>query len=261
MQCDKCGNEAVFFQSYSGRHLCGRHLVLDIEARAKRTIRSHRWMKSGDHFAVLVSGDRQSAALLCFLKNLIAERRDIRLSALLPGDDSTGRDQRSAAGDIADSLGIPCTGLSSPAGSGDTGSRPVTRIALAVSLDDIAQAVLRGFLFGSTGRIVNPAPGLWNGVPVICPFIAIPSEELDLYWEIEGSGMEIQPGKPGGDALSQETRLLLGDYSRRHPATKYALLHLAEQLSNGDIAAIATASALCQDATQDGNGTPKRPNS
>lgn len=261
MQCDKCRNEAVFFQSYSGRHLCGRHLVLDIAARAKRTIRSHRWMTAGDHFAVLISGDRQSAALLCFLKNLIAERRDIRLSAVLQRDDSTGRDQHSAARDIADSLGIPCIELSSPAGSGDTGSRPVTRIALAVSLDDIAQAVLGRFLFGSTGRIVNPAPGVWNDIPVICPFIAIPSEELDFYWEIEGTGMEIQPGKTGGDALSQETRLLLGDYSRRHPAAEYALLHLAEQLSHGDIAAIAMAGALCQEATQDRNGTPKIPNS
>ena len=82
MQCDKCRNEAVFFQSYSGRHLCGRHLALDIETRAKRSIRSHRWMSPGDHIAVVVSGDRKSAALLYFLKKLTADRRDIRLSAV-----------------------------------------------------------------------------------------------------------------------------------------------------------------------------------
>ena len=82
MRCDKCRNEAVLFQAYSGRHLCGRHLVADIEARAKRSIRSHRWMSPGDHIAVVVSGDRKSAALLFFLKKLTAGRRDIRLSAV-----------------------------------------------------------------------------------------------------------------------------------------------------------------------------------
>ena len=79
MLCDKCRNEAALFQPSSGRHLCGRHLAADIEARAKRAIRSHHWMKTGDHIAVIRTGDRKSAALLIFLKRLIAGRRDIRL--------------------------------------------------------------------------------------------------------------------------------------------------------------------------------------
>jgi len=77
MQCDKCRNEAVLFQPYSGRHLCRRHLALNIEARAKHSIRSHHWMKTGDHIAIVLPGDKKSAALLLFLKKLTAGRRDI----------------------------------------------------------------------------------------------------------------------------------------------------------------------------------------
>ena len=91
MQCDKCRNEAVLFQPSSGRHLCGRHLAADIEVRAKRSIRSHHWMKTGDHIAVISTGDKKSAALLIFLKKLIAGRRDIRLSAIPTGKDADGR--------------------------------------------------------------------------------------------------------------------------------------------------------------------------
>jgi tRNA(Ile)-lysidine synthase TilS/MesJ len=262
MQCDKCRNEAVFYQSYSGRHLCGRHLALDIETRAKRSIRSHRWMSPGDHIAVVVSGDRKSAALLYFLKKLTADRRDIRLSAVYACGADTRKGSRSAAMKVAESLRIPCIEMPLPGGSGTAAQEKVTKIALAISLDDIAQGVLGQFLFGNAGRLVHPPSAGSSPLPLICPFIAVPSDELDLYGEIGGPGIDLPPGTPACDTFPQETGAILKDYSRRHPATKYALLHLAEQLSSGDAAAAAVADAVGTGNGEDNASPPqKRPNS
>jgi tRNA(Ile)-lysidine synthase TilS/MesJ len=243
MRCDKCGNGAVFFQAYSGRHLCNRHLALDIEVRAKRSIRSHRWIRPGDHIAVIVSGDRKSAALLKFLKNLTADRRDVRLSAIIAGGEHEGTSGRSSAAEVIASLGIPPVELPLQEGSGAAACGDVTKIAVAVSLDDIAQGVLGQFLFGNADRLVHPPPAEWNRIPVICPFIAVPSEELARYGEIGGTGIARVPMTSCHDILLQETRAILEDFSRRHPATRYALLHIAEDLSSGNVAALGGAVA------------------
>ena len=260
MRCDKCKNEAIFFQAYSGRHLCGRHLVRDIEVRAKRTIRSHRWMHPGDHIAVVVSEDRRSVALLCFLRELTSDRRDIRLSAVpaREGDAATGGG--SAATALAESLGIPCIGMPLP-GTGAAANGNVTRIARAISLDDIAQDVLVQFLFGNADRLVHPVSGGEISLPVICPFIAIPSDELDLYGEIvgEGVGIRFPPGTSPRKNIPSEIAGLFQDYYQRHPATKYALLHLAEQLSNGD-AALVTANAAVPKTGDDSLSRPHKKN-
>lgn len=262
MRCDRCRDEAVFYQSYSGRHLCGRHLALDIEARAKHSIRLHHWMSPGDHIAVLVSCDRKSAALLCFLKKLIADRRDIRLSAVIACGADTRKGSRSAAMKIAESLRIPWSEMPLPDGSGSAAQEKVTKIALAVSLDDIARGVLGQFLFGNAGWLVHPSSAGGGPLPIICPFIAVPSDELDIYGEIGGTGIDLPSGTPKSDAIRQETGTILETYSRRHPATKYALLHLAEQLSSGDAAAIAVADTIFT-GNGEGNASPpqKRPNS
>jgi len=262
MRCDKCRDEAVFFQPNSGRHLCGRHLALDIETRAKHSIRSHRWMSPGDHIAVLVSGDRKTAALLSFLKKLTADRRDIRLSAVPACGADTRGASRSSAMTVVESLRIPCIEMPLPGGSGTAAQEKVTKIALAISLDDIAQGVLGQFLFGNAGRLMHPSSAGSGPLPVICPFIAVPSDELDLYWEIGGTGIDLPPGIPARDTLPQETRAILEDYSRLHPATKYAILHLAEQLSSGDAAATAIAGATGPGTGETKMSSPqKRPNS
>jgi tRNA(Ile)-lysidine synthase TilS/MesJ len=238
MKCDKCRDDAVFFQSYSGRHLCGRHLTADIEVRAKRSIRAHRWMNSGDHIAVMISGDKKSGALLSFMKKLTADRHDIRLSAVPAGEAVTGKSARSAVLKVADLLRIPCLGALSPDGSLAAAQESITKIALGSSLDEIAQDVLAQFLFGDAGRLVHPWPTGSSPVPVICPFISVPSDELDLYWDCQGTGIDLVPGTPSREGLQKEIPAFLEQYSYRHPATKFALQHLGEQLSNGNIAAL-----------------------
>jgi hypothetical protein len=218
-------------------------------------------MQPGDHIAVLVSGDRKSAALLCFLKKMTADRRDIRLSAVPACEKDPWTGGLSAAVKVAESLRIPSIELSLPGASGAAAGGNVTKIAMAVSLDDIAQGVLGEFLFGIAERLEHPPANEWNHLPVICPFIAVPSAELDLYWEIAGTGIDIPPCTPCRDTIVQETGALLENFSRRHPATKYALLHLAEQLGSRNTAAGAVAGTFKPGAGEEETSPQKRPNS
>ena len=238
MQCDKCRDDAVYFQAYSGRYLCGRHLVLDIENRAKHSIRSHQWMSSGDHIAVPVSGDRKSAALLFFLKKLTADRRDIRLSAVPACKENDMGETPSAARTVSESLRIPWSDMPRTGGPGTAAQEKVTKVALAISLDDIAQGILGEFLFGNAGRLVHPRPGGSSLATVICPFITVPSDELDLYWDCQGTGIGLVSSSPRRKSMLKDTAVFLEEYSHRHPATKFALLHLWEQFSNGNTAAL-----------------------
>jgi hypothetical protein len=239
MLCDKCRNEAVFFQPSSGRHLCRRHLAADIEVRAKRAIRSHHWMKTGDHIAVTRTRDKKSAALLFFLKKIVAGRRDIRLSVVPAGTEETDGCCLSAIDEVAGFSGTPSAGIPEPGGHGTAARDRPTKIALAVTLDDIASDVLVRFLFGNAENLIHPPQAAAGGIEVICPFIAIPSEELDRYRDCEATGHASCP--PPQDPLSREVETLFCDYHHRHPATRFALLNLAEGLSNGNIAGVAAA--------------------
>jgi len=239
MLCDKCRNEAIFFQPSSGRHLCRRHLAADIEVRAKRAIRSHGWMKTGDHIAVTRNGDRKSAALQFFLKKLVAGRRDIRLSIVPAGTEETDGCCPSAVPEFAGFSGTPPPGIPEPGDHGTAACDRLTKIALAVTLDDIASDVLVRFLFGNAENLIHPPQAAAGGIEVICPFIAIPSEELDSYRDCEATGLASCPLPQ--DPLSREVETLFRDYHHRHPATRFALLNLAEELSGGDIAGVAAA--------------------
>lgn len=252
MRCDKCRNEAVFFQSSSGRNLCARHLVLDVEARAKRSIRSNCWMRRGDHIAVFLTGDRTSAALLHFFRNLTAGRRDIRLSALVAGEKLTGSAGFQDSAAIAESLQIPFTEIHPPCGDGQLTGDAVSRIALAFTLDDIAQGTTGLFLGGDADHLLHPPPEEWIGVPVICPFITIPCEETDRYLEYAGKGIPRPNPLNPHEKVAPDIPILLEDYYRRHPGTRYALMHLAEQLSGGRPAAPFIPRFTGQDAGRNG---------
>jgi hypothetical protein len=263
MQCDACRNEAVLFQPYSGRNLCRRHFVVDVEVKAKRSVRAHHWLTSGDHIAVVVSGDKKSGALLSFMKKLVQNRRDIRLSAIPAGGIVSASGSQSVAERIADSLEIPCIRLSGPAvpaikeidivTKAETCSSQsiqdslheqicvqnnITRLALGYSLDDMAQGVLMRFLGDDLDPLIHSRANDTRSYTVICPLHSIASYELELYWDCQGTGIDLSPRSPVCNGFPDEVTGLLTEFYHRHPATKYALLHLGEQLSSGEVAAI-----------------------
>ena len=205
MQCSTCKREAIIFQPYSGRHLCRDHLILDLEAKAKRTIRVHHWLHPGDHLGVALTGDSAGNALLFFLRKLTGNRKDIRVSAITPEEGTNN-----------------CDTIHDPG---------ITKIAAATTLEDAAASALTRILRGDTG--IRPGDGSFSldNLPRITPFSHIPSGEIAAYARLCGVESGAGSQEVENDLLFIDVRNMLADYSSRHPATPHAVLNLWESLT------------------------------
>ncbi|MDV2481459.1 TIGR00269 family protein [Methanoculleus sp. Wushi-C6] len=259
MECSKCRRDAVIYQRYSGLHLCEQHFNRDFEAKAKRAIRDHRWIVSGDTVAVALSGGKDSSAVLYFLHNLLHERRDVRLMAITVDEGIDSYRDPEQARSIADSIGVPWVtasfrdeyGITLDEIVGRKGTNlscsycgvlrralmnrlarenGVTKFAYGFNLDDEAQSVLMNVLRGDPERLTRPVREVEGMVPRIKPFMYIPEREVALYAFLHVEGFDLAGCPYAGDALRGDVRGLLNDYTWRHPATKNALVNLGEAL-------------------------------
>lgn len=257
MQCSKCKNESVVWQGYSGQHLCRQHFILDLEAKAKRAIRAHQWLCHNDHIGVAITGESGGYALLIFLKKLTAKRRDIRLSAIVIDTGMSG----SAPADAmqwAASEGIPCFSRSFKSAFGmtmeeierqkgvaareyhDVLSRALirriahangmTKIAYGKTADEMACSVLFHMMAGTVEQMIFPQDAAYGAVPEIFPFMQVPEEEIRAYAGIHGVPIPPVPEPSRNDTLSGEVKTMLAAYDRNHPATRFALVNLKENL-------------------------------
>ncbi|MFA4878007.1 MAG: hypothetical protein WC586_11380 [Methanoregula sp.] len=258
MQCNKCGNEPVIFQQYSGRHLCRKHAVLDIESRIKRDVRAGHWMRPGDHLAIALSGNKRSRALLCFFQKLTARRRDIRLSAIVIDEGIPGQRDVPALVAMAENLGIACylgsfgkdfplaTGdVVHDGGSGSTCARcrqlrhdligtiaqreGITRIISDRTLEDKATGILANILLGRVENLL-PKSGRRNTVPWIDPLGSVPRAEADLYADFLCPGAEMPRCPYRETGFFDEVRDMMETYTERHPATPYSISVIGEAL-------------------------------
>jgi hypothetical protein len=245
MQCTKCENEAILYQEYSGQHLCRKHFVADIEAKARKAIRQNRWLRYGDHIAVLLSCDPRSGALLSFFADLVKNRPDIHLTAIIPNNAGDGLVDPGDARTLAGSLGIPCfEGSCGESGLSCTilriaEEKGATRLASAACLEDIAYQGLRHIMRGEIEYIVQDRPGDATTLPVITPFLTIPQKEVMLYAGIQGIQGNYDPN-PSGDTFQKDIDTLIGQYTIHHPATPFAVINLItsiapEAISSGNL--------------------------
>lgn len=261
MQCSKCRRDAVIFQRYSGLHLCEQHFNRDFEAKAKRAIREHRWIRSGDTVGVALSGGKDSSAVLFFLNRLLRERRDVRLIAITVDEGISGYRDPSQARKIADAIGVPWVtasfreeyGVTLDEIVGRKGTRlscsycgvlrralmnrialaeGVTKFAYGFNLDDEAQSVLMNVLRSDPDRLTRPVREVAGLVPRIKPFVYIPEREVALYAFLHVEGFDLAGCPYAADALRGDVRGILDDYTYRHPATKYSVVNLGEALRN-----------------------------
>ena len=79
---DLCGRDAVFQDRVRGCHLCGDHLLSDVEGRVRRTIRDYRLIRPGERLAVALSGGKDSTVLLHLLRKILAGSVDVTLMAI-----------------------------------------------------------------------------------------------------------------------------------------------------------------------------------
>jgi tRNA(Ile)-lysidine synthase TilS/MesJ len=273
MQCDTCRREALVFQPYSGKHLCPVHFLKDFEAKAKRAIRLHGWLRPGDHITVVLSGDAAGAALLVFLAKLTANRRDIRLSAITIDPGMSGCSAPDQARNVAAACGIEwfCGSFAERYGTtmdaivqqdgqeaacrscrvlkkdliGEIAeAHGVTRCAFPTTVDDNAGAFFSSLLSGTIEcTLFSSGTTGKKRIPVIRPFMEIPAPEVIRYAELhpECDGCGTLPPCPchGSGSRLADARVALDTYDRRHPATKFALANLA-----GTLAGISAAQGL-----------------
>lgn len=259
MKCSKCHRDAILFQRYSGLHLCEQHFNRDFEAKAKRAIREHRWIRPGDTVAVALSGGKDSSAVLFFLHRLLGERRDVRLMAITVDEGISGYRDPNQAREIAENMGVPwvtatfvdeyritldeivkrrgtrlscsyCGVLRRALMNRIAREHGVTKFAYGFNLDDEAQSVLMNALRGDADRLTRPMREVEGMVPRIKPFMYIPEREVALYAFLHVEGFGLAGCPYAGDALRGDVRGILDDYTYRHPATKYSLVNLGEAL-------------------------------
>ncbi len=205
MRCSQCRKEAVIFQSYSGKHLCRDHFLIDFEAKAKRLVRQNQWMRPGDHIGILLRGGPADYALLVFFRRLAGNRRDVRVFG----------------------VDIPATGSDPAAYARDCGA---TKIARATPLEDAAAGALTDILRGYPEDSTLPGGPPADTLPVITPFCHIPAAEIVMYAEIHGfKGAEQLPVAEDPPLLTEVKHLLAG-YTERHPAAPHAILRFCESV-------------------------------
>ncbi len=213
MQCAKCRLQSVCFQRYSGRHLCAEHLCADIEARAKRVIRQHHWLVSGDLIGVC-TGMAHADVLQIFLERLLIRRTDIRIITIRNPDGITMLNDQYDWTDLiryAEQAGV-------------------TRIALPDTAEDLAVRALTALFQSDIDLLLDrTVPGLT--FPIMQPFREIPEQELILYaknFGIHQAGSLQDSGTP--DSGTTSVRQLLDKFASCHPSAPHALRHYRDNL-------------------------------
>ncbi len=106
--CACCGEPAVVYQPVTRRHLCGTHLVRDVEERVLATIQEFGQIHTGDRIAVALSGGKDSTALLVILSRLLSVWPGASLVAITVDEGIAGyrADTMRAAESLTGRLGV-----------------------------------------------------------------------------------------------------------------------------------------------------------
>jgi tRNA(Ile)-lysidine synthase TilS/MesJ len=259
MFCSKCRRQAVIYQRYSGLHLCRTHFEADFEAKAKRAIRVHHWLSSGDRIGVVLSGVKESGALLYFLQRLVGRRHDVELLAVTIDegirDDNDTADARIIAGEMGvrhvtasfrevfgmtfDEIALgrcsrpscsSCRILRTLCLERTARDHGITRLALGLNLDDEAESVFFSVITGAADRLIRPQDPTGDRVEYIKPFMYIPGREVDLYASFHGEAGKSGTCPYAQSGLQADIQVLLDTYDRNHPSARYALVNLGDRL-------------------------------
>jgi len=249
--CDLCGTDAAYLDRARGRHLCGDHLVRDIEDRVRCTIDEYHLIRPGDRLAIALSGGKDSTALLQLLGKIAPDLGDVPLVAVTVDEGIAGYREATlkVAREMTARLGVEHRTVSFEDISGSTLDRMVaageahpcslcgvhrrkalregaaelgaTAIATGHNLNDEAQTVvmncLRGDLPGFTRPPVrDPAS---SGIRRIKPLFRVTEKEVALYGILTGIYRELPECPYAGTALRSEVRRMVDRLEYLHPGT------------------------------------------
>ncbi len=264
IRCNKCNNDAIIFQKYSGMHLCKKHFIEDVERKIKLTIRKHYNVKKNEVIAVGLSGGKDSSTTLYILHHIFGKRPDIEIVGISIDEGIKGyrSDTIDSARKLTVELGIKhivrsfkeeysttmddiapmqrekgacsyCGVLRKSLLNKVALEIGATKLAIGHNLDDEAQTIMLNHLKGDVSRMVRLAqPKALQGLVLrMKPLRQIPEKEVALYAYLHDLPMGFGGCPYAHEAMRREIRVILNDLEVRHPGTKYALVSGFDKVS------------------------------
>ena len=254
--CAVCGEPAVIFQPVKRRHLCGTHLVREVEDRVQATVQENGLIRPGDRIAVGLSGGKDSTALLVILSRLLSAWPGAGLVAITVDEGIAGyrADTIRAAESLTARLGVEhrmvsfvdlvgrdldsllvgreneactvCGILRKKALADAARTAGATVVATGHNLDDEAQSVLMNAFRGDLPRLLRTTDARTAAgfLPRIKPLAAVPEKEIAAYLFVQGYFTELPECPYTKYALRAEVRTMLSDYESAHPGTMQNLV-------------------------------------
>ncbi|MGQ9782040.1 MAG: TIGR00269 family protein [Nitrososphaeria archaeon] len=259
--CSRCGGKPIYSRIYSGEDLCGRCFKESVEEKVVKTISKFGMLDYGDKVLLMISGGKDSLAMLRILNNVArAHASELVAATVDEGIEGYREDAIEIAMDACASLGIvhhvysfkdifgyTMDEIETLKGGGSSCSicgvlrrrtidiaaqkLDVHVVATAHNLDDIIQTFFINLLNNDIKRLP------WN-LPVHCgtglfdqkrikPLAEIYEEELALYSYLNRERFQNVSCPYMHQGIRSEIRQMLNSLERKHPGIKYSLFKSA----------------------------------
>jgi len=255
MNCNRCGNTAVYSRKYSGESLCSLCFSDSIVKKVAKTISKHNMIQEGDVVGVAVSGGKDSLSLLHVLKKMsqshnfkliaitvdegIPSYRDEALEIVKNFCNIHGVEHRSYAYKelfdltLEESLDLRenekttscsiCGILRRRAIDFGAKDLDVDVIATGHNLDDVLQTFIINVLSGDTNKIGWMEPTTSNKIRKIKPFCEIYENEIVFYAFTNQIPFQSEQCPHMNEGIRTEIREFLNSLENHHNGIKNSM--------------------------------------
>jgi hypothetical protein len=218
--CFKCKAPAVFYQRYSGRHLCTADLKEDAMIRVRRTIRKQGGLGRKKVIGLFWKGDFRYLLLYC-IGELITGRKDMII--LLLEDEQNSLEISDFSKFMPPSVKIKVIKIFNDEIEEIILKAGGDRLFSASYLEDEASQILSYIFSGDSSGLIQPV--LTAGIKHIKPFREIPGEELVLSCIYTGLSSEEYSRN-----MNNPTKSFLNKLSEKHPSVPFSLIRYEDRL-------------------------------
>jgi hypothetical protein len=219
--CFICKASSVFYQQYSGRHLCETHLKEDVRIRIRRTIRKQGGLGRSKTLAIMWRGEFRNY-LLEVITELVTGRQDIEILILDPDMDWSKSLNNSEH--LPSSVRIRIINPFEPDINKIIQTNGGNRLFLPSYLDEEAAQVLSCILTNNLTEFIHP---VISELLIIKPFREVPREELLLTCR-----NNCFPSEENVTPQDDEIRDLLNKLIKNHPSIPFSLIRYADRLAD-----------------------------